>query len=109
MINGDVKEFVDGLYYGDERWFLYHGARYFIQGWVKDREFTLVIDRIAPEPASNYPLWQDVQPMDKRRKAVENFLKAPLFCGKTFWEAEGEIVWVDDEIDDGCGNLWLKK
>ena len=25
MINGDSREFVDGLYYGDERFFLYNG------------------------------------------------------------------------------------
>ena len=91
MINGDVKEFVDGLYYGDERWFLYHGARYFIQGWVKDREFTLVIDRIAPEPASNYPLWQDVQPMDKRREAVEIFSKPPYLEEKPFGKRKARL------------------
>ena len=32
MLNGDVNEFVDGLYYGDERVFLYKGQKYFIQG-----------------------------------------------------------------------------
>ena len=32
MINGDVNEFIGGLYYGDERFFLYDGNKYFLQG-----------------------------------------------------------------------------
>lgn len=32
MINGDVKEFIDGLYYGDERFFTFKGCKYFLQG-----------------------------------------------------------------------------
>lgn len=31
MINGDKNELVDGLYYGDECFFLYDGNKYFIQ------------------------------------------------------------------------------
>lgn len=27
MIDGNVNEYVDGLYYGDERWFLYKEVR----------------------------------------------------------------------------------
>ena len=36
MINGDVNEFVDGLHYGDERFFLYDGNKYFLQGYCVD-------------------------------------------------------------------------
>ena len=34
MLNGDVNEFIDGLHYGDERFFLYDGNKYFLQGTV---------------------------------------------------------------------------
>ena len=36
MIDGNVSEFVDNLYYGSEMYFVYSGKKYFIQGWVKD-------------------------------------------------------------------------
>ena len=36
MINGDVNEFIDGLHYGDERFFLYDGNKYFLQGYCVD-------------------------------------------------------------------------
>ncbi|MBO4510110.1 MAG: hypothetical protein J5718_02045, partial [Lachnospiraceae bacterium] len=29
------------------------------------------------------------------QESLEAFLKEPLFDGKTFWEAEKEIEWVD--------------
>lgn len=32
MINGNAREFIDGLYYGDERFFLFEGNKYFLQG-----------------------------------------------------------------------------
>ena len=44
MINGDVNEFVDGLYYGDERIFLYNGKKYFIQGYGVDGKPTLFLE-----------------------------------------------------------------
>ncbi len=39
-------------------------------------------------------LW--VQAGDKYSYPVEKFLQAPIFDGKTFWEVEQEIEWVDD-------------
>lgn len=95
MINGNANEFVDGLYYGDERWFVFHGVKYFIQGWVKSEEFTLVLEQMDPEPKQDCPLWTDKCALDKKQDVVEKFLSAPLFEGKTFWQAEQEMEWVD--------------
>ncbi len=36
MINGDANEFVNGVYYGDERFFLYDGKKCFIQGYFEN-------------------------------------------------------------------------
>ncbi|MDO5308120.1 MAG: hypothetical protein Q4G03_01285 [Planctomycetia bacterium] len=33
MLNGNVKEFVDNLYYGAEMYYIYREKKYFIQGW----------------------------------------------------------------------------
>lgn len=32
MIDGNVNEFVDNLYYGSEMYFIFRGKKYFIQG-----------------------------------------------------------------------------
>ena len=95
MINGNANEFVDGLYYGDERWFMFGGVKYFIQGWVKNEEFTLELEQMEPEPKQNRPLWTKTCSWDRKQEIVESFLKAPVFDGKTFWQAEQEIEWVD--------------
>ena len=98
MIDGNVNEFVDGLYYGDERWVLYKGVKYFIQGWVKNDNFTLVMDQMDPEPPNPtpyVPLWTMTKPYDKRGEVVEAFLTAPLWGGRTFMQAEREMKWVD--------------
>ena len=95
MINGNVNEFVDGLYYGDERWFMFRGIKYFIQGWVKNEEFTLELEQMEPYLYQDRPLWTKTCNFDQRQEAVESFLKAPVFDGKTFWDAEQEMEWVD--------------
>lgn len=95
MIDGNVNEFVAGLYYGDERWFKYNGIKFFIQGWVQDNAFTLVLEQMEPEPISNKSMWSDTKFCDKRSLVIEKFLQARLFDGKTFWEVEQEIEWVD--------------
>lgn len=50
MINGDLKEFIDGLYYGDERVFMYNNNKFFIQGYLEDEKLTLFLDRWPPLP-----------------------------------------------------------
>jgi len=92
MINGDVNEFVNGLYYGDERVFVYKGIKYFMQGLLVNDKLTLFLDSWDP-PSKDY-LWQ--QAGDRKNYPVESFLNAKLFDGKSFWEVEQEIEWVDD-------------
>lgn len=92
MINGNLKEFVDGLYYGDERVFTYNNNKFFIQGYLKDGKLTLFLDRW--EPASDDYIWKR-QGTDKSYP-VKEFLESPLFDGKTFYEVEKDIEWVDE-------------
>ncbi len=91
MINGDVNEFVDRIYYGDELVFLYGGKKYFLQGWVENKIHTLCLD--TWEPPSNDYLWYE-ESCDPQ-KLSDDFIKAPVFNGKTFWEVEKDIEWVD--------------
>lgn len=92
MINGNVNEFVDGLYYGDERIFLFRGEKYFIQGWTENNKNHLVLDKWDP-PGDDY-IW--VGESERGAFCVEDFLNAKIFDDKTFWEVEQEIEWVDD-------------
>ena len=34
--NGNVREFVDHIHYGDELWFIYDGKKYFLEGWTNN-------------------------------------------------------------------------
>ena len=43
MIDGNVNEFVDNLFYGSEMYFIFRGKKYFIQGWVEDTVHYLVL------------------------------------------------------------------
>ena len=88
MINGDVNKFVDGLHYGDEMEFMYKEQKFFIEGLYIDGKYSLLMWRMEPLGDG---IWQrsgeDAYP-------VEEFLNAPLWNGRTFWEAEGEMEWV---------------
>ena len=91
MIDGNVKDFIDGLYHGDEMLTEYKGIRYFIQGWYKDGQNHLEICTYDdPEIYS----WEC--DYEEPEKCVEEFLKVPHWDGKTFQEVEPELAWIDD-------------
>ncbi len=56
MINGNSQEFIDGLYYGDERFFVYCKKKYFIQGYCENEDYVLEIYII--EPSDNKFHWK---------------------------------------------------
>ncbi len=89
MKNGNVNEFVDHIYYGDELWFIYKGTKYFLEGLCINGESGLYLFEIK-EHGAEY-CW----PVTESKYPVESFLKAQVFDGKSFWEVEKEIEWVD--------------
>ena len=90
--NGNVQEFVDNIHYGDELIFLYHGCKFFLQGYLEDdNRCTLYLDRWEP-PGTDY-IW--VGKGDAKHFPVEEFLQAKLWDGRNFWEAQEEMEWVD--------------
>jgi hypothetical protein len=91
MIDGNIKDFMDNLYYGEEMLIEYHHVRYFIQGWWKDVLYHLEIwDYSNPE---NYE-WHCEYPTQEA--CVEAFLKMPHWNGKTFDEVENELIWSEN-------------
>lgn len=71
MKNGDVREFVDYIYYGDEPWFIYERKKYFLEGWTNDGRLALYLYEMIPNG------------------------KTYIWNGKSFWDIEQDIEWVD--------------
>lgn len=93
MINGTVNDFLDSVYNLQEIIHIYHGKKYFLQGYggfKNHASYTLELQLWEPECKF---LWSCSHP--SLSECREDFLKAPLYDGKTFWEAECEIEWVD--------------
>lgn len=91
MIHDDVNEFIDGLHYGEERFFLYDGNKYFLQGRYVERKPMLEL-YVIENPAVDFE-WHMTS--DDGEYPVEAFENAKIFNGKSFWEIEKEIEWVD--------------
>ncbi|MEG2044895.1 MAG: hypothetical protein RR088_02785 [Clostridia bacterium] len=92
MINGNLTEFVDKIYFGDELIFMYKGQKFFLQGFLEDDGIcTTYLDRWEP-PVDDY-IW--VSKGDSKKFPVEKFLNAKIWDNKSFLDVESEIEWVD--------------
>ena len=93
MVNGDPHEFVDHVYSGQDTVYLYHGIKYWCQGYTFRGTKVHHLEVFQYQPPSNDFLWE--YESESVAECMEAFLEAPIFDGKTFWEAEPEIEWVD--------------
>lgn len=94
MIDGNIKEFIDQLYFGQELVFIYEGKKYFIQGWWSDdyRETTMQLIEITDDPSSE-TLWEFHS--SKMSSCAEAFLSDPIWNGKDFLKIQENVVWSD--------------
>ncbi len=93
MINGDVNDFLDGVYNLQEIVHVYNGKKYFLQGYggLKNHPcYTLELQLWEPECKI---VWSCSHM--SRLECREDYLQAPVYDGKTFWEVESEMEWVD--------------
>lgn len=94
MIDGNITEFIDQLYYGQELVFLYKNKKYFIQGWWSEdkTEATMVLTDESADDFVGY-LWEshDV----KMSVCAEAFLVAPIWDEKSFLQIEKDVTWSD--------------
>ena len=90
MINGNIDEFMDKLWSGEELIYLYNGKKYISQGYIKDDKYIFELQMWEPQEEI---LWQISG--HNNQESLEAFLKEPLFDGKQFWDIEKEIEWVD--------------
>ena len=99
MINGNVNEFVDNLYYGSEMYFIFRETKYFIQGWYEKPLHYLVLDYDFDDKdvLENYEfegyVWECRS--EDPNECVRAFLEAPLWDGKVFYDVEKEMIWTE--------------
>lgn len=92
MINGKPNHFLDVLYTGQDIVYIFHGVKYWFQGYTTSNGFHMEIFQYQPS-AEGY-VWEfDASSADECKEA---FLKTPIFNGKAFWDVEEKIEWVDE-------------
>lgn len=90
MKNGNPKEFIEMIYNGEDIYFVFGGITYFAQGYSLNDVWHYEI--VQESPTSEFILWK----FDgKITDVINSFEKAKIFNGKTFWEVEKDIEWVD--------------
>ena len=88
MKNGDVREFVNHIHYGDELWFLYEGKKYFLEGWTNNSSLDLCLYEMADN--GEMYIWKG----NTTHYPVDAFLEAKIWNGKTFWDVEKQKTGV---------------
>ena len=78
MRNGNIREFVDKLWDGEELIYIYNGKKYFSQGYVLENgQYGFELQQWEPEGKM---LWY-VGGLD-HQLSLDKFLEQPLFDGK---------------------------
>ena len=90
MINGNITEFLDKVYYGEELFFEYQGIDYFLQGWNKDGEAVMVLDILNQAPFKEY-MWECSKASMK--ECAEEFLNFHIWDGKNFMQIQRDVTW----------------
>ncbi len=115
MINGDLDQFLDTGWYSEAELF-YNDHLYWCEGWYNQdtTDYTFYVRTQKVKLDNDYCyrsyLTKDGEPVDYKvvyevtdadfDKIKRDFLKAKIFDGKSFWEIEKEIVWMDNEDYD---------
>lgn len=92
MINGSAYEFIDRIYTCQDTVFVFDGIKYWFQGYILD-DNTVHMEVFQIDSAQEGYVWE--YNGNSIGDGQENFQNAPIFNGKTFWEVESEIEWVD--------------
>ncbi|MBO4446136.1 MAG: hypothetical protein J5782_04240 [Clostridia bacterium] len=93
MIDGNITEFIDSLYYGQEIVFIFKDKKYFIQGWwSEDRKRTTMVLTDVNDNTPGY-LWK--HEADSMIECAEAFLAAPIWDEKDFLQIQEDVIWSD--------------
>lgn len=95
MKNGNVDEFIDHTTY-EECAVMYRGTKYFFYGMRFHKEKGVYSYDIAQWDAfGDHVRYVFQTTSDTPDKLLAIFYATPLWDGRTFWEAESEMEWVD--------------
>ena len=93
MTGGSPKDFLDRIYSCQDTVFIYAGIKYWFQGYMPN-ESVVHMEVTQYEPPKDEHIWEyNGNTIEECRDA---FVNARIFNGKTFWQAEQDIEWVDD-------------
>lgn len=93
MIGGTPNEFLERVYSCQDTIYLYKGIKYWFQGYMPTFN-TVHMEVIQYQPPSDRFVWEyDGSTIEECQQA---FIHAPIFNGKSFWDAEQDIEWVDE-------------
>ncbi len=95
MINGNASEFINELIYQDH-YANYQGQKYFFNGCQCKYDMSGNIVTATLEVynlTSNEIVFSTTQ--NNTVQCIDIFENAKIFNGKTFWEVEKDIEWVD--------------
>ncbi len=96
MIDGKATDFIDKLYYEDH-YVVYNGDKYFFNGCQTSKDNTGKITSVLLE-IYNLSIGKTVFSIIKSSatECIEAFEDAPIWNGKTFWDVESQMQWVDE-------------
>ena len=93
MIGGNPNEFLETIYNGTDIYFIFDKKKYFGQGYNTDNGFWHY-EIFEVNTQSDMTLWECTKATID--ECFNLFLASKIFDGKSFWEVEQEIEWVDD-------------
>lgn len=90
MINGNITEFLDKLYCGEELFFEYQGCDYFLQGWNENKESVMVLDKLNQAVFKEY-IWECRK--KRMKECADEFLSSNIWNGKKFMQIQRNVIW----------------
>lgn len=96
MIDGNANAFINKMYYEDH-YVMFDKEKYFVNGCQTKTDaegHTLSVCLEVYNLSQNVMVFSITKP--SAIECVNAFEDAPIWNGKTFWEAEKEIKWVDE-------------
>ncbi len=101
MNNQEIAEFREMLYYGmDNIIFNIGGTIFQINSGWEDNAHSITVYKISTifEGTESNENFDEVFTSNSpsAEENIKQFFEEPLFDGKTFWEVEQEIEWVDE-------------
>lgn len=94
MKNADVNEFIDHTTY-EECAVLYNGVKYFFYGAICNKEKHKYTYDIAIWNNNDFVDFVLTEEYKSVSDCLEKALNEPIFNGKTFWEAEADMEWIE--------------